>query len=98
MHLLDAFAKLQFGHVQPPFLQTRPFGHTAPHAPQLLASVPTFTSQPFLGAPSQSKKPTLHFEIAQPAFTQLTDAFGMPAHGDPHEPQFFASESTLVSQ
>src|SRR3954468_21073617 len=97
-HLLLAFAKLHCAHVQPPFLHTSPCWHTAPHAPQLLLSIATFTSQPFFVAPSQSKNPTVHLEMKHVAFAHATCAFGRNPHAVPHAAQFFASESTLVSQ
>src|SRR5262249_13093720 len=97
-HLLLALGKLHCGQVQPPFLQVNPIGQTTPHAPQLLASTPEFTSQPFADLPSQSRKSPLHLEMKHCAFWQATIALGKPRQGAPHEPQFLKSLSTLVSQ
>jgi hypothetical protein len=79
-----------------PRLQTKPAGHTLPHAPQLALLALRSASQPLAALPSQSPKPALH------ATPQAPLAHAGPALGTwqrfTHAPQRWGSLLRLVSQ
>lgn len=85
-HLLALHAAVAFCRV-----------HTAPHAPQLFASVVVFTSQPSAANPSQLANPTLQDAIPQIPAEQLAVAFGR-LHTKLQEPQFDTSVSRLTHE
>jgi hypothetical protein len=68
-----------------------PAGHTFPHAPQWLALVPVFTSQPFVASPSQSAKPAAQV-IRHTPITHEGAALGPAAQAFPQRPQSVASD------
>src|SRR5204862_374760 len=68
---------------------------TLPHAPQLLRSVASFTSQPLLAFPSQSSKPCTQPADAHAPFWHAGTVLFFGAHFTPHPPQL--ARSPLVS-
>jgi hypothetical protein len=75
-----------------------PFGfeHAVPQAPQLLALLLVFVSQPLFGLPSQLEKPPAQIG-AQVPDTQLVVPLVL-VHLVPHEPQLLTFALVLVSQ
>ena len=75
-----------------------PPGHTLPQAPQLLLSVLTLISQPFVAIASQLRKPALQAPRPQAPVVHV-DAALAKEQRTPQPPQLFTSvERTLVSQ
>ncbi len=71
-----------------------PFGHTKPHAPQLVGDVDTLVSQPSAVPPVQSANDALH-SSRHALDTHTALAFAKGPHTVPHAPQF--PGSTLVT-
>jgi hypothetical protein len=71
--------------------------HGVPHAPQFLAFVLMFVSQPFTGLPSQSENPELQLPMAHWPLSHFAVAFAGEQTW-PHTPQLSESESVFTSQ
>jgi hypothetical protein len=69
--------------------------HALPQAPQLLASIPSLTSQPSVALPLQSAKPALHAATAHLPAPHDDAALGS-LQATPHAPQFVGSERVFV--
>lgn len=72
-----------------PFVVLQP----SPQAPQFLALVSVFASQPLDATPSQSANGGKHDEISHVPVVHVVLAFGS-THTCPHEPQFRGVESS----
>src|SRR6185369_2743918 len=68
-----------------------------PHRPQFLVSARVLISQPLAGFMSQSLKPPMHCEMAQPPFTQAATPLAT-MHTLPQAPQLLRLLVPLVSQ
>jgi hypothetical protein len=68
------------------------------HAPQFVADVERFASQPFVASPSQSSNPGLQAPSAHCPLEQPASAFGSAAHGASHPPQLKGSVAGSDSQ
>src|SRR5437763_13914179 len=75
----------------PPMHPGVPFAtapHVLPQAPQLLASVARFFSQPSAATPLQSAQGALHMPMPHVPALQAAVAFDGIGHTLPHRPQF----------
>ena len=68
--------------------------HAVPQAPQLVALVPMFVSQPLAALLSQFAYEVLHAK-PQVLLAHVADAFGGTEHAVVHEPQWFTSDARL---